>query len=281
MGRIDVYEYDEICGAQWVGRFDNASAETFVSAASPQTPCWDTRSATRPSTAETREVKELHRTEDGQWVRHEWVGVQHSKDGPNRPTKCWYISGEEARQWLLTEGHHDAVEKYFGKPGEARPAVGGRPAIGPKRKVNLSEQTLARVAAYRERNPKGNKTMPEAEALRLLIEAGLDLWEKTAYLKEMEQEGNNQRIADLPVGRTAYTVPWAMFLDPEGRVWLNPEKSISESKSGTVEVRISRGTDGFRVWAPSTFNPRRLLVGVKAAAEGSLPVVRTNFEVPR
>ncbi|PPS89566.1 hypothetical protein [Streptomyces sp. MH60] len=163
MGRINVYRYDEIEGRQYAGHFDDTSAEKFLNAADND--MWE----------DTRLHEELYRTKGGRWVRCDWDQWQGSV------AKYWFVTPDEARQWLLTEKHHDVVEKYFDElEEEAGPAVGGRPAIGPKRKVNLSEQTLARVAAYREQNSKGDKLMTEAEALRLLIEAGLDLWEKSA-----------------------------------------------------------------------------------------------------
>lgn len=150
MTRVTVYRYDEE-GRSYAGHFNTESAERFLNAEDNE--MWE----------DTRLHTELFRTKGGRWVRCDWDQWQGSE------AKHWFISDDEARQWLLTEKQHEAVEKYFGElEEESGPNLGGRPSIGPKVDVRIPKDILARVDAF-----KG--TRDRADALRDLIAAGLDV----------------------------------------------------------------------------------------------------------
>jgi hypothetical protein len=150
MTRTNVYRYDEYEGPQYAGHFDPASAEKFLNAADNE--MWE----------DTRVHAELYRTKGGRWVRCDWDQWQGSTP------KYWFVDDDAAKQWLLTEKHHDAVEKYFGElEDEAGPNLGGRPSIGPKVDVRIPQAILDRVDALRNGRDR-------ADVLREIIAAGLD-----------------------------------------------------------------------------------------------------------
>ncbi|MDX2692177.1 hypothetical protein [Streptomyces ipomoeae] len=151
MARVNVFEYsddpDDFAGPQLAGWFNDASAVQWKEDGD-----WD----------DFATHEELYRTAKGRWVRCDWT--HHQGADP----KYWFVSDAEARTWLLTNHHDDAVEKYLGKPEEeAGPNLGGRPSIGPRVDVRLPQEVLDRVDSF-----KGDRD--RADALRELIEAGLD-----------------------------------------------------------------------------------------------------------
>lgn len=53
-------------------------------------------------------------------------------------------------------------------------------------------------------------------------------------------------ITDLQDGESSWTVPWAMSADQDGRLWLNPDYSISEP-GGTVQLKVTKTAGEFVV----------------------------------
>ena len=59
--------------------------------------------------------------------------------------------------------------------------------------------------------------------------------EATQYLpKELLQK----TVADLYDGEIGYTVPWAMFADPSGKLWIVGTYSVYDKPGGTVRMKI-------------------------------------------
>lgn len=54
-----------------------------------------------------------------------------------------------------------------------------------------------------------------------------------------------QTILDLTVGESAWTVPWGMFADKEGKLWLNGKYSIDRTPGGTVAMKVTRTASGY------------------------------------
>ena len=55
-------------------------------------------------------------------------------------------------------------------------------------------------------------------------------------------------LADLRVGQSTWTVPWAMYAEPDGTLYLNGNYSLhSDAPGGTVQMQVLRGPDGFIV----------------------------------
>lgn len=54
-------------------------------------------------------------------------------------------------------------------------------------------------------------------------------------------------LADMAVGTTGYTVPWAMYADQDRKLWLDPNFTFEERSGGTVQMHVTRTDEGFRV----------------------------------
>jgi hypothetical protein len=78
-------------------------------------------------------------------------------------------------------------------------------------------------------------------------------------------------LADMPVGMTAYTVPWAMYADQDRKLWLDPNFTFERKSGGTVQMRVTRLDEGFRVgYVPGeTYEPGN----GRASDKDGLPVV--------
>lgn len=63
----------------------------------------------------------------------------------------------------------------------------------------------------------------------------------------LPESAESRTIAGMLVGETAYTVPWAMWVDSDRRLWLNPRYDRHTRRGGTVQMRIRRTSRGFVV----------------------------------
>lgn len=52
------------------------------------------------------------------------------------------------------------------------------------------------------------------------------------------------RIDDLAPGQSGWTVPWAMSADQHGRLWLRGDYILSDCRSGTFQMNVTRDRDG-------------------------------------
>ena len=128
MARVNVIgEHGEL-----IGWFDDEKAEKFKEMRD-----WDGSNWISVATGSQWNHQDLYRTAGGRWVLHHWSQWQGSRD--------WYefISNERARDWLLKNGHDEAVERLFGPIEEERGP--GRPEIGPAIQIRLPEDMLARI----------------------------------------------------------------------------------------------------------------------------------------
>ncbi|AOZ63813.1 hypothetical protein SEA_WEASELS2_235 [Rhodococcus phage Weasels2] len=71
-----------------------------------------------------------------------------------------------------------------------------------------------------------------------------------AILPDSHLEDHEDCIENLPVGRTAYTVPWAMWVNSKGECFLHPQYTWDRKPGGTVDMLIRRERDGFYVKIP-------------------------------
>lgn len=88
---------------------------------------------------------------------------------------------------------------------------------------------------------------------------------------ELPRSMETVTIADMPVGTTAYTVPWAMYADQDRKLWLDPSFTFEGRPGGTVQMRVTRLDKGFRVsYVPGeTYEPGSR----RTPGEDGLPVV--------
>jgi len=57
-------------------------------------------------------------------------------------------------------------------------------------------------------------------------------------------------IKDMVVGEEAYTVPWSIQVDQDGRCWIRGDYNFSHRPFGTNQMKIRRTRDGFEVQVP-------------------------------
>lgn len=56
-----------------------------------------------------------------------------------------------------------------------------------------------------------------------------------------------RKLSDLMIGETVWTVPWAMFADDDGDLWLYGNFSYHEGPGGTVSMKVSKTGSGYVV----------------------------------
>jgi hypothetical protein len=79
-------------------------------------------------------------------------------------------------------------------------------------------------------------------------------------------------LDELTVGEVAWTVPWMLDRDEQGRFWLHGGASAHSAPGGTVQMRVERRPDGYHVWLPR--DDRREQIRID---DGSgLPVVKVH-----
>lgn len=64
---------------------------------------------------------------------------------------------------------------------------------------------------------------------------------------ELPKSMETVTLADMAVGTSGYTVPWAMYADQDRKLWLDPGFTFEERSGGTVQMRVTRTDEGFRV----------------------------------
>lgn len=64
-------------------------------------------------------------------------------------------------------------------------------------------------------------------------------------------------LANMSVGESRYTLPWAMWVDSDMECWLHPDYPAERSTGGTVQMRVKRTRDGYIVFPPpgETYKP--------------------------
>lgn len=156
MGRIIITETDELSGEKTVlGHFDYDRAEQFSEDTN-----WDGNNHISVNTGSQWNHQVLLRTASkGQWVLNSWSNWQGTLE------TYGYVSDDKAREWLLLNGHDEAIVKYFGEIEEE--AGPGRPAVGSATNVRLGEVLTAKVDAARADGES------RAAAIRRLLESAL------------------------------------------------------------------------------------------------------------
>lgn len=51
-------------------------------------------------------------------------------------------------------------------------------------------------------------------------------------------------LKDLPVGSSGYTLPWALWVDPEQRTWLHPNYPVYEDPQGRAAMWVAHTPGG-------------------------------------
>jgi hypothetical protein len=105
-----------------------------------------------------------------------------------------------------------------------------------------------------------------------IIEGEVAMLPKTARLPERFIEKDT--LAQMEVGKEAYTVPWAMAVTQEGFCFLNGSYTFQRETGGTVQMKVEHTKDGYVVHVPRgyKYQPVRQIPWVGAGTEDLLPV---------
>ncbi len=154
MERINITESDSFGETRLAGWFDYDKAERFA-----EDTDWDGSNRISVNTGSQWSHEGLLRTRQGRWVHTTYSNYQGTL-----PTYA-YVSGDQAREWLIRNKQDEAVTRFFGEMEEERGP--GRPAIGDAINVRLGD-LLGRVDAF-----AAESGVSRAEAIRELVAAGL------------------------------------------------------------------------------------------------------------
>ena len=74
----------------------------------------------------------------------------------------------------------------------------------------------------------------------------------------LEEEDAEPAISTLGIGKSCWTVPWALGANSCGAVYLRLSFNACEKPGGTVDTRITRtGEDSWKVVLPADYTFRR------------------------
>ena len=63
---------------------------------------------------------------------------------------------------------------------------------------------------------------------------------------KMPERAFARHASDMSVGESAWTVPWALCIEADRTVWINPSFSVDgASPGGTIQLKITRTKSGF------------------------------------
>jgi hypothetical protein len=71
--------------------------------------------------------------------------------------------------------------------------------------------------------------------------------EKVAPNATLPSEYRPFTVADLGIGASGWVVPWALIVDSENRMWINPRHTVASDRQGMSSVFVSRWHDGYHV----------------------------------
>lgn len=84
-------------------------------------------------------------------------------------------------------------------------------------------------------------------------------------------------IKDMIVGEKAYTVPWSIVVDHEGKCWIRGDYAFTHRPTGTSRMHIKRTFYGFEVRASQGERYEQGYVSPEARLQMELlPVVKIN-----
>lgn len=86
----------------------------------------------------------------------------------------------------------------------------------------------------------------------------------------------NPTIAGMKVGDRGWIVPWAVFEDDAGLVWLIGDKLVYPAPIDEARTGVRRLKDGYCVWYSNNQDPRRGM-----PSKGDVPATTFSFVVPR
>jgi hypothetical protein len=84
-------------------------------------------------------------------------------------------------------------------------------------------------------------------------------------------------IKDMIVGEEAYTVPWSIQVDQEGKCWIRGDFTFTHNQFGTSQMQIKRTNSGFEVQVSRGEQYEPTYISPEAVAHMNLlPVVKIS-----
>jgi hypothetical protein len=84
-----------------------------------------------------------------------------------------------------------------------------------------------------------------------------------------------KKIADMQVGDRKWAYPWALYVDTQGRGWLDGSQAVYGSGEFGATLEIHKEPVGFVVWPPAHYEYERVLISkMLSDAMGYLQVAR-------
>jgi hypothetical protein len=88
-------------------------------------------------------------------------------------------------------------------------------------------------------------------------------------------------IKDMIVGEQAYSVPWSLQADQEGRCWIRGDYAFTHRAFGTSKMSIKRTRSGFEVEVSHDTQYDLVYISPEAKTQMNLlPVVRISSAPP-
>lgn len=75
--------------------------------------------------------------------------------------------------------------------------------------------------------------------------ASIDGYTSTPPQAELPKDRRQKQLCDMKPGESGWTVPWGMFADNDGKLWVNVKYSVYESPGGTVSMKVERTATGY------------------------------------
>jgi hypothetical protein len=84
-------------------------------------------------------------------------------------------------------------------------------------------------------------------------------------------------IKDLIIGEQAYTVPWSIQVDQDGRCWIRGDYAFTHRQFGTSRMAIRRTSNGFEVEVARDTQYERVHISPEARSQMALlPVTKIS-----
>ena len=84
------------------------------------------------------------------------------------------------------------------------------------------------------------------------------------------------QLKDMPIGEFIYYIPWSMFPDDQGKLWVDGSRWIEERHRGpigTYEMKMTRMKDGFVIDTSHVDTGHLQWMIAKKPDDNSIPVV--------
>lgn len=86
---------------------------------------------------------------------------------------------------------------------------------------------------------------------------------------------DREKLKFMKYGEETYTVPWAVYVDDDRRMYIDQSFSKHHTTGGTVQMKVRRAANGFEIW---TAGQRYRVGGVHGTVSDKdyVPVVKIH-----